>query len=64
MINTKGNSVCLNKNYRAILKQNFPLLSTLDGIPAFSEAEEAAKKKRKVKFDAYGNAVVDQSSLI
>jgi hypothetical protein len=64
MINTKGNSVCLNKDYRAILKQNFLLLSTLDGIPAFSEAEEAAKKKRKVKFDAYGNAVVDQSSLI
>jgi hypothetical protein len=31
----------------------------LDGIPAFTEAEETAKKKKKVKFDAYGNAIVD-----
>ena len=36
----------------------------MDGIPAFTEAEETAKKKKKVKFDAYGNAIVDQSEFI
>jgi len=39
-------------------------LKVLDGVPAFTEAEETAKKKKKVKFDAYGRAIVDQSSLI
>jgi len=64
MVNTKGNSVCLNKDYRAIIKQTFQSLKLLDGIPAFTEAEETAKKKKKVKFDAYGRAIVDTDSLI
>jgi hypothetical protein len=36
----------------------------LDGVPAFSEAEEALKKKKKKKFDAYGNEIVDTSDLL
>jgi len=31
MLNTKGNSVCLNKDYRAIIKQTFQNLKVLDG---------------------------------
>lgn len=64
MLNTKGNSVCLNKDYRAIIKQTFQNLKVLDGLPAFTEAEETAKKKKKVKFDAFGRAIVDESALI
>ena len=64
MLNTKGNSVCLNREYRAIIKQTFQSLKILDGIPAFTEAEETAKKKKKVKYDAYGRVIVDQSSLL
>jgi len=36
----------------------------LDGIPAFTEAEEALKKKKKRTFDAYGNEIIDTSDLI
>jgi hypothetical protein len=31
----------------------------LDGAIAFTEEEEAAKKKRKLKRDAYGNIIAD-----
>jgi hypothetical protein len=33
----------------------------LDGIAAFTEAEEIIKKKKKVKKDVYGNVIVDLS---
>ena len=59
-----GASVCLNKDYREIIKQTFQNLKVLDGLPAFNEAEETAKKKKKVKFDAFGRAIVDESALI
>ena len=36
----------------------------LDSVTAFTEAEEAAKKKKKVKRDAYGNIIVDTSGDI
>lgn len=64
MINMKGNPVVLAKNYRAIMKQTFKDLMKLDSITAFTEAEEAAKKKKKVKRDAYGNVIVDTSNDI
>jgi hypothetical protein len=64
MINLKGNPVVLSKNYRAIMKQTFKDLVKLDTITAFTEAEEAAKKKKKVKRDAYGNVIVDTSGDI
>lgn len=60
----KGNPVVLAKNYRAIMKQTFKDLMKLDSITAFTEAEEAAKKKKKVKRDAYGNVIVDTSNDI
>ena len=61
MANFKGSPVCLSNKYRAILKQRFQQLRFLDGGPAFTEAEEALKKKKKRKFDAYGNEIVDLS---
>jgi hypothetical protein len=64
MINMKGNPVVLAKNYRAIMKQTFKDLMKLDSITAFTEAEEAVKKKKKVKRDAYGNVIVDTSNDI
>lgn len=64
MVSFKGSPVCLAKDYRAILKQRFQQLKMLDGTPAFSEAEEALKKKRKKKFDAYGNEIKDTSDQI
>jgi hypothetical protein len=36
----------------------------LDSITAFTEQEEAAKKKKKVTRDAYGNVIVDTSDHI
>jgi len=33
----------------------------LDSITAFTEAEETAKKKKKVSRDAYGNVIIDTS---
>lgn len=36
----------------------------MDGTTAFSEIEVAAKKKKKVKKDAYGNIIVDTSDLM
>jgi len=59
MLNLKGNPVTLTKFYRAILKQRFNTLKILDGIPAFTEAEEALMAKKKKKFDAYGNEIKD-----
>lgn len=64
MINFKGNPVVLSKDYRAIMKQRFQHLVKLDGTTAFSEAEEAAKKKKKTKRDAYGNVILDTSDQI
>jgi hypothetical protein len=64
MVSFKGSPVCLAKDYRVILKQRFPLLKMLDGICAFTEAEEALKKKNKKKFDAYGHEILDTSDLI
>lgn len=39
-------------------------MAKLDGTTAFSEIEVAAKKKKKVKKDAYGNIIVDTSDLM
>jgi hypothetical protein len=64
MINFKGNPVILSKNYRAIIKQRFNQLIKLDSTQAFSEVEEAAKKKKKVVRDAYGNVIHDTSDHI
>jgi len=64
MIDLNGNPVVLSKNYRAIIKQRFPSLVRLDGTQSFSEAEIAAKKKKKVKRDAYGNVIEDFSDQI
>jgi len=64
MINFKGNPVVLAKNYRAIMKQKFNSILKLDSVTAFSEAEETAKKKKKVKRDAYGNVIIDTSDHI
>jgi hypothetical protein len=64
MVSFKGSPVCLAKDYRVIIKQRFPLLKMLDGINAFTEAEEALKKKKKRNFDAYGNEILDLSDLI
>lgn len=36
----------------------------LDGTTAFSEVEEAAKKKCKHKRDAYGNIIADLNDQI
>ena len=36
----------------------------LDGTVAFNESEVAAKKKKKVKRDAYGNVIVDTSDYL
>lgn len=36
----------------------------MDGVPAFSEAEEALKKKKRKKFDAYGNEILETSDQI
>jgi hypothetical protein len=36
----------------------------LDGTQAFSEQEEIAKKKKKVKRDIYGNVIVDTSGQL
>lgn len=36
----------------------------MDSITAFTEAEETAKKKRKIKRDAYGNEIIDTSDHI
>ena len=59
MIDLKGNPVVITKDYRIVMKQNFPNIAILDGIVAFSEIEIAAKKKKKVKRDAYGNIIID-----
>lgn len=59
MLDLKNNPVCLTKNYRAIIKQRFQQLVKLDGTTAFTEVEEAAKKKKKHKRDAYGNIIKD-----
>ena len=64
MANFKGSPVCLSNQYRAILKSHFQQLKFLDGVAAFTEAEEALKKKKKRKFDAYGNEIVDTSGQI
>ena len=64
MIDLKCNPVCISKNYRQILKQRFANLVHLDGSHAFSEAEIAAKKKKKVKRDAYGNVIIDTSDFL
>ena len=64
MINFKGNPVVLAKNYRAIMKQRFQHIIKLDSITAFTEAEETAKKKKKVNRDAYGNVIIDTSDNI
>lgn len=64
LIDLKCNPVVLTKNYRQILKQRFANLVRLDGTVAFSEVEVAAKKKKKVKRDAYGNVIVDTSDFI
>jgi hypothetical protein len=63
MVSFKGSPVCLSKDYRKVIKQRFQQLKMLDGVVAFSEAEEALKKKKKKKFDAYGNEIVDTSGL-
>lgn len=62
--NCLGSPVCLTPNYRSILKQHFSQLRSLDGLPAFSEAEEVAKKKKCKRFDAYGNEIRDDSHLL
>ena len=64
MINFKGNPVVLSKNYRSIIKQRFNQIVKLDSTQAFTEAEEAAKKKKKVVRDAYGNIIHDTSDHI
>jgi len=64
LLDLKCNPVCLSKNYRQIIKQRFPNLVRLDGTVAFSEAEVSAKKKIKVKRDAYGNVIKDTSSFL
>lgn len=46
-----GNPLALMFKYREVIKQAFIDLRFLDGIPAFSEAEENLKKKLRKKFD-------------
>ena len=64
MVNLKGNPVVLSKNYRAIMKQRFQQLKVLDGTQAFSDTEQALMDKKKKKFDAYGNEIIDLSGQI
>ena len=46
------------------MKQRFQSIIKLDSVTAFTEAEETAKKKKKVTRDAYGNIIVDTSDHI
>lgn len=46
------------------MKQRFQSIVKLDGIAAFTEAEEIIKKKKKVKKDVYGNVIVDLTGQI
>jgi len=45
MLFLQGNPLSLVEKYKDIIKQRFPDLRILDGEPAFTEAEEAARKK-------------------
>ena len=47
-----GNPLYLSKKYKEIIKQRFEDLLILDGKPAFTEAEENAKKKLRKKMAA------------
>lgn len=52
MLYLTGNPLCLTSKYREILKQRCQSLRILDGSPAFTEAEENAKKKHRKRVQA------------